>query len=104
MALKHLRLSRRNSRVPAYDSSRPILIRFADLPTRKCSHFTIEPDSDGCKAIARNFIGVLKREEAALWAPIRTGNATGGSKRLYATISQLLRLAALILRQRVDEA
>ncbi len=80
------------------------IIRFADLPTRKRSHFTIEPDSDGRKAIART-IGVLKvkklRFEGAL---IPTGKRDWRIEAtLGATISQACVISLDPVTTRIDE-
>jgi uncharacterized metal-binding protein YceD (DUF177 family) len=79
-------------------------IRFADLPTRKRSHFTIEPDSDGRKAIART-IGVLKVKKLRFdGVLIPTGKRDWRIEAtLGATISQACVISLDPVTTRIDE-
>ncbi|SMX31937.1 YceD family protein [Octadecabacter ascidiaceicola] len=79
-------------------------IRFADLPGRKRSHFTIEPDANGRKAIA-NVIDVLKipklRFDGAL---IPTGKRDWRIEAaLGATVSQACVVTLEPVTTRIDE-
>ncbi len=80
-------------------------IRFADLPTRKRTHFTIEPDSDARKAIART-IGVLQVKKLRFdGALIPTGKRDWRIEAtLGATVSQACVITLDPVTTRIDEA
>lgn len=79
-------------------------IRFADLPTRKRTHFTIEPDSDGRKALAR-IIQVLQVKKLRFdGVLIPTGKRDWRIEAtLGATISQSCVISLDPVTTRIDE-
>ncbi|AGI68311.1 hypothetical protein OAN307_c27340 [Octadecabacter antarcticus 307] len=79
-------------------------IRFADLPTRKRTHFTIEPDSDGRKAIAKT-IRVLQVKKLHFdGSLIPTGKRDWRIEAtLGATVSQACVISLDPVTTRIDE-